>query len=515
MLKGFAGMQQTQQTSRRESSDQISWARAMIFAIGFFLIAALLVAQIPSYIFAEVTSASLLGAEQGSFALAAAAIGVFIVIQVIVLLFDPKPVVPPVIFTGVGAILAVGGLAIMLFSVLTGCSPAQPVCNQYFPALGANTASQVHILPLLGGSFLWFQPQTFDLTMIGTAILGIGAAMVFYSILAIREQTNPDRRDLGTTPLIRTMIIVAATLLVIFTIFYTYYNDLGVGAALIPGHPFRGEKLIDLILSTILGGAIFLALGAFALRLHYLMRPVRKRTMAPLYAVGSLGFAQIGVILLLFAIFAYPLIDWIHTWTFIGLGNYLTLCAIKTEIPGSCAFTQSAAYIIDAIFTVTFATILLAAIWAWKSHRNIVIIGGVGTSAILAISTFLTHMHPTELLIAMLLCGGILVFTGIWTSVTRREFAVVGENNLGCMGMWLVVGTCLFIYLASFAFFSIPGFLETEPNVPFVSGVNVSAPVPAGQVATLGTADAVVMLIFMGILAGIQFIFLIRNRYKV
>lgn len=502
-------MQQTQQTSRREMSDQISWARAMIFAVGFFFIAALFLGQVPSYIFAEITSASLLGAEQGTFALAAATIGVFIVIQVVVLLFDPKPVVPPTIFSGLGVILSLGGLALMLFSVLTGCSPAQTVCNQYFPT------ANVHILPLLGGNFLWFQPQTFDLTMIGTAIFGIGAAMIFYSILAIGEQRNPDRRDLGTTPLIRTMIIVSATLLVAFVIFYTYINDQGLGATIIPRHPFRGEKIVDLILSTILGIAIFLALGAFALRLHYLMRPVRKRTMSALYAVGALGFAQIGALLLLFAIFVYPLIDWMHSWTFIGLGNYLTLCAIKTEIPGSCAFTQSAAYIVDTIVTANFFLVLMASIWAWKSHRNLVVIGGVGTAAVLAISTFLTHMHPTELLIAMLLCGGILVFTGVWTSVARREFAVVGEKNLGCMGMWLVVGTCLFIYLASFAFFSIPGFFETEPNVPFVSGVNIPAPAPAGQVPTLGVADAFFMLILMGILAGIQFIFLIRNRYRV
>ena len=508
-------MQQTQQTPRRDMSDQISWARAMIFAVGFFFIAALLVGQIPSYIFAEITSASFLGAEQGSFALAAASIGVFIVIQVIVLLFDPKPVVPPAIFTGLGVILSLGGLALMLFSVLTGCSPSQTACNQYFPALSANAANQIHVLPLLGGSFLWFQPQTFDLTMIGTAILGIGAAMVFYSVLAIQEQRNPDRRDLGTTPLIRTMIIVAAVLLVVFTVFYTYYNDLGLGAILIPGHPFRGEKLIDLIISSILGLAIFLALGAFALRLHYLMRPVRKRTMSGLYAVGALGFAQFGVIILVLGIFAYPLLDWIHTWTFIGLGPYLTLCAIKTEIPGSCAFTQSAAYIVDTAVTSAFFGLLIASIWAWKSHRNLVVIGGVGIAAILAISTFLTHMHPDELLVGMLLCGAILVFTAIWTSSARREFAVVGENNLGCMGMWLVVGTCLFIYLASFAFFSIPGFREAAPNVPFASGVNLPAPAPAGQVATLGTADAVVMFVLMGILAAIQFIFLIRNRYKV
>jgi hypothetical protein len=502
-------MQQTQQTPRREASDQISWARAMIFAIGFFFIAALLVGQIPSYIFAEITSASLLGAEQAAFALGIACIATFIVIQVIVLLFDPKPVVPPAIFPSVGGVLALVGLAIMLLSVLTGCTPEQSVCNQYFPT------QNMSILPLLGGNFLWFQPQTFDLTMIGTVILGIGAATIFYGLLAMGEQRNPDRRDIGTTAPIRLMIILAAVLLVAFLLFYTYVSDTGLGHTIIPGHPFRGTKLVDLILSSILGLAIFMSIGAFAWRLHYLMRPTRKRTMSAMYGIGALGFAQLGAILLLFAIFVYPLIDWIHSWTFLGLGNYLTLCAIKTQIPGSCAFTQAAAYIVDTIVTSNFFLLLAASIWAWKSHRNLVVVGGVATAALLAISTLLAHMHPDELLISMLLCGGILVFTSIWTSVARREFAVVGENNLGCMGMWLVVGTCLFVYLAAFAFFSIPGFHETEPNVPFSPGLLIPSPATATQPQGIGAADAVFMLILMAILAGIQFFFLVRNRYRV
>ncbi len=99
---------------------------------------------------------------------------------------------------------------------------------------------------------------------------------------------------------------------------------------------------------------------------------------------------------------------------------------------------------------------MMAAIWAWKGHRNLVIIGGVTITAVLALATLLTHMHPDEVLVAMLLCGGSLVLAVIWTSVARREFALVGEKNLGCLGQWLVLGTCLLIYLAAFAFFSIP-----------------------------------------------------------
>lgn len=503
-----------QQTQRREVSEQMSWARAMIFAVGFFFISALLVGQVPSYIYLQLTAASLVGAEQGSLAMGLTCLGGFAVIQVIVLLFDPKPVVPPVIIAGLGAVLSLGGLAAMLLAVTTGCSKAEAengvaVCNQYFPR------TDTHLLSVLGGNFLWFQPRAFDIVMIGAVVLGVGGAMVFYGILALREQRNPDRRDLGTTPMIRWMIISAATLLVAFTIFYTYYNNTGIGVTLIPKHPFRGTKIVDLIISTVLGLAVFLVLGAFALRLHYLMRPVRKRTMAGLYAIGSLGLAQIGAILVLFSLLAYPLIAWIHSWSFIGLGDFLTICARQTAIPASCSFSPQAGYLVDAIVSVNFFIVLAAAIWGWKSHRNIVVIGSVSIAAVLALSTLLIHMHPDELLIALLLCGAALVLTAVWTSVARREFAVVGENNLGCGGMWLIVGTCLFIYLGAFAFFSIPGFRETEPNIPFISGLNVPAPVAVGQSPALGQADAVFLLVLMGILAGIQFVFLVRNRYRV
>jgi hypothetical protein len=502
-----------QQVQRREMPEQISWARAIVFAVGFFFIAALLIGQVPGFIYLQLTAASLSGAEQGSLALGLTCLGAFIVIQVIVMLFDPKPVVPPIIFTVIGLPLSVGGIALMIWATATGCDPTQttPTCNQYFPL-----ASQ-HIAPLLQGNFLWFQPASIDFVMLGALLLGLGAALIFYSQLAIREQQNPDRRDPGTTPGIRFMIIAACVLLVVFLIFYTLVSDQGLAYRFTsdPVQAYWIQKIIDYILATILGIAIMLTLGAFALRLHYLMRPVRKRTMHILYAVGALGFAQLGAILILFWLVLYPLITWMHTWTFIGLGSYLTICSNSLQIPGSCFFTPEAGYIVDAIVTGNFFVMLMAAIWAWKDHRNVVVIGGVVTVAVLALATLLTHLYPTEFLIALLLCGGALVLATIWTSVARREFAVVGENNLGCLGMWLVVGTCLFTYLAAFAFFSIPGFLETEPNVPFVSGTLIGPHPPAGQPPVLTQADAVVMFILMGLLAAIHFYFLTRSRYKV
>jgi hypothetical protein len=491
-----------QQVQQREIPERISWARAMIFGVGFFFIAAILVGQLPGYIYLQMTAASLVGLEQGSIALAATCLAGFLVIQAIVMLFDPKPVVPPVIFIGLGALLSLVGLAIAFGAGLTG--------NQYFPH--KNTVWN----PVLGGTVLWFQPNAVDLVMIGLAVLFVGVAWVFYGVLAQRERSNPDRRDLGATPAIRGMLITAIMVFIIFMIAYTLVNDNGLAYRINSSNAQMVQEILDMILYVVLGVAIFLTLGAFALRLHYLMRPVRKRTMAPLYAVGALGLAQTGVLLLAIWFLMYPLIAWMHGWTFIGLGDYLTVCGKKSAIPQTCAFSAQAGYIIDAVVTTNSFVLLLAAVWAWKSHRNLVVIGGVVITAVLGLATLLVHTNPEEVLVALLLSGGMLVLATIWTSSARREFAIVGENNLGCLGMWLVVGTCLLIYLAAFAFFSIPVFTnETEPNIPFIPGTIISAHAVPGTTPILGQADAVVMLVILGILAAIQFFFLTRNRYKV
>jgi hypothetical protein len=489
-----------QQVQQRELPERISWARALIFAAGFFLIAAILVGQLPSVVYAEMTAATLEQFEQLCFALAFVGLGGFAIVQVIVLLFDPKPLIPPRVLTVLGVILAGAGFGLSIWATTTGCLPNKDLtlvtCNQYFPA------STTYWNPVLGGNVLWFQPHAVDFVMIGLTVLGVGLAMIFYSVLAQRELRNPDRRDLGTTPGIRWMIISSILLLVLFLFAYNKTSDLALGQSLIPGHPFRGYKLVQLLVSIILGSSIFLALGAFALRLHYLMRPVRKRTMSILYIVGALGLAQTGAIFLVLWAIVYPLLALVHPWTFIGLGSYLTNCARPSVVPGSCSFTQDAASIMDTIITSSFFGLLMGAIWAWKSHRNLVIIGSVVTTATIAATALLVHTTPAQLPTAMMLCVAILVLAAVWTAVSRGEFAVVGENTLGCLGQWLVVGTCLFVYLAAFAFFSIPSFNaeETPPNIPFTPG---------------GTSDAFVMLVILGILAGVQFFFLVRNRYKV
>jgi len=485
-------MQQTQQRTNGSGvpapAERISWARSMIFAAGYFFLAALLIGQVPGYINLVMTASSLVGFEQGILALAVVCIGGFIVVQVVVMLFDPKPVIPPIVLGVLGVPIALVGLAFLLLASYTN--------NQYFPQ------QNVTWNPVLGGNVLWFPPLSIDLIMLSVAIMSVGSVMAFFGILALREQRNPDRRDTGATPAFRALISLGITFLIVFMVFYMLVNPQTFAAS-------HGLSLavVNTIFNVFLAIAIICALSAFALRFHYLLRPVRKNTMSGLYLVG-INLAQFGVIFLLAWFLVYPAIAWIHSWTFLGLGSYLTICGKASDVPQSCAFSQQAGYIIDAAVTSVFFVLMMAGIAVWKSRRNLVVVSCLTTTAVIAMATLLVHMHPDELFIAELLTGGMLVLAVIWTSVARREFAVVGERNLGCVGQWLVVGTCLFIYIASFAFFSIPGFRETEPNIPSTPGTGFNAGISGG-------AHAIVVFFLIGILAAIQFYFLIRNRYRI
>jgi hypothetical protein len=434
------------------------------------------------------TASSLVGFEQGILAMAVVCLAGFIVIQVVVMLFDPKPVIAPIIFSVLGVPISLAGLALLLWASYTN--------NQYFPA------KDVTWNPVLGGNVLWFPPLSFDLIMLSVAILGVGISLVFFSILALREQRNPDRSDAGTTPVIRALVSLGITFLIIFMLFYLMVNPQTFAAS-------HGLSLavVNTIFNLFLGFAVLCTLLAFALRFHYLLRPVRKSTMSGLYLVG-ITLAQFGVIFLLAWFLVYPAITWIHSWTFIGLGSYLTICARASDVPQSCSFSQQAGYIVNAAVTTVFFVLMMAGIAVWKGKRNLVVISCLTSTAVIALATLLVHMHPDEIFIAELLTGGMLVLAVIWTSVARREFAVVGERNLGCVGQWLVVGTCLFIYIASFGFFSIPGFRETEPNIPSIPGTGFNAGISGG-------AHAIVVFFLIGILAAIQFYFLVRNRYRV
>jgi len=481
-----------QQTQQRETGERISWARALIFAVGFFFLATFLVGQIPSYINSAMTASSLVGFEQGMLALAFVSLGGFLVVQVIVMLFDPKPVVPPGIFMALGSGIAFVGAALVLWASWTG--------NQTFP----NASLQWN--PIWGGSILWFPPGSVDLVALGATMVFVGLAWVFYGSLARREQIDPDRRDPGTTAGVRLLIALGALMLIVFMLLFAFVSPDGLARAISPGDPNAALFWVNTGYNLFLIVAIICTIAAFALRLHYLMRPVRKSTMSGLYAVG-INLAPVGALCLGAWFVIYPLTYWLHFLP--ALGPFFTNCALKSQIPLSCSYTQEGGDLVGTILTVNSFALLMAAIWAWRTKRNLVVIGAVTIAALLGISTLLTHIEydtPYQATIALLLCGASLLLVTIWTSVARREFAVVGERPLGCLGMWLVVGTCLFVYIAAFAFFSIPGFRDTETNVPFTPGALF------GSGAQL---DAMVLVLILGLLAGIQFYFLARNRYRV
>ena len=56
-----------QQAQQREIPERMSWARAMIFGVGFFFLSAILVGQLPSFIFNLMTN-SMVGLEQTTLA---------------------------------------------------------------------------------------------------------------------------------------------------------------------------------------------------------------------------------------------------------------------------------------------------------------------------------------------------------------------------------------------------------------------------------------------------------------
>ena len=134
---------------------------------------------------------------------------------------------------------------------------------------------------------------------------------------------------------------------------------------------------------------------------------------------------------------------------------------------------------------------------------------------LVAFLTLTLHTGPTLIQTAFVLTVGMLILGTIWTSTARREFAVIGENNLGCLGMWLVFGTCLFIYVAAFAFFSMATFPnDAAENLYFITGVIIPPLAEAGQPPLTAKLYALIVLFICGAVAAIQCYFLSRNRYK-
>src|SRR5690242_4328096 len=97
----------------REHEKPMSWPRAILIAVGFFFVTAILLGQLPSYVYTVSTLSTLQLFEQGFLTLGLLALGLGLMCFEIVWLYDTKPLLPWPLFAGLGLVIAAVGLFIV------------------------------------------------------------------------------------------------------------------------------------------------------------------------------------------------------------------------------------------------------------------------------------------------------------------------------------------------------------------------------------------------------------------
>ncbi len=451
----------------------MSWARAIILATGLFFVSMILLNQFPGYIYTVFTGARLTKFEQGMLDVSLVSLGLAILLMTVLFLFDPKPVIPPFLVAFFGAVLGAAGLIGLILIAITGHQylPDSPD----FPSGSGGT---------LFGS-IWLQAQSIDLEAASMIAMGTGFGVLLYALLAwagFRKGLTGPARDF----LAWGAAIISAILMGIYVVLYTFQGDnilgLGNGPALLIGN-------------ILLGLALLLALGAVQIWFLPVLIAERRRYMPAAYLIVFFGLLPMFVIFLALFAAGYPLVYWIHSW---DTTNFLTVCAVKTDVPATCTYTQYSGYIITTIANGQFFVAGLAAIYWWRKNRPAVILTTVVSFLFCAFAAVVIHTD-TQLRVALFIGTAILLLAMVWTYSTRHEYASVASVQLGCAGQWLVLGTVILVYLAGFAFFSLQEFFETE-----ALGITYS-PGPAQL------HDAFWALLVFGGLALVQFILLARR----
>ena len=480
-------MQVTATTPVREHEKPMSWARAILIATGFFFLTAIINAQLPSYILTVSTGATLAAFEQGTLALGLLALGIGLICFEITFLYDPKPLLPWPLFAAVGgAMAAVGAFLVYQVSVgLAGTSafggsgwaeflPAQTGTNSYWPS---------------GTSYLfnkaWFQVNSIDISAVGLIMILVGLGMFMFAALnpfALRGKLIGPVPTLLTRLSLGLSVVIVALYLTVFT-----FKDNSP-----PPTPAGAGNILLFI-------ALCLALFALLLWFLPVMVANRSQFMPPTYLHGVVGLiGNVAAPLLILWAIVYPLINFIH-----GVDPKQTWveCSQKTNVPGSCAFTPFTGYIICAIVASMTLGLLLAGLYFWSTRRNTVVLGA--TIGLIFIGLAVTAIHvndPHQTPFGLIIATGVVILAFVWTWSTQREFAPTSPQPLGCIGMWLVLGTLLLIYLFGFAFLSMPNFFEIEALAMFY------------QPGKGGLHDAFWVLLLMGGLGALQFTLLVRRR---
>jgi hypothetical protein len=462
----------------REHEKPMSWARAIVIATGFFFISAILVGQLPSYVFTVSTLATLTSFEQGFLSLGLLSLGLGLIALEISFLYDPKPVIPWPLFALAGlAIGAIGALVLFMVGV-TGQIP------QFLP-----TEQDGYYI----ASF-WFQPNSIDLVGVGLVALITGLGMLAVAVLnpwVLSGRAMGPGRDL----LVRFCLTAAIGILAFYLFVFTFVPVLFQPGPKDPPNPF-GNVLLFIGLS--------FALLALLIWLLPVMTQNRQQFMPGVYlsgVVGLIGFVAIPLLLAWF--FVYPLVYGVHQ---LDTNQFWVQCSQAKRIPASCTFSPFTGYIICAVVFGGAFTLMLVAHYFWSTRRNTVVIGGtlaliwLGLAASV-VHTFFTPDLATQIPTGLLTALGVVILAFIYTWATQREFAPTRPQALGCVGQWLVLGTLLLVLLFGYALLSVPKFFELESGLAFFYEPGLG-----------GLHDAFWVLVLMGGLAFLQLAFLIRSR---
>jgi hypothetical protein len=530
--KGIA-MQQVR--TQEQPEQRMSWARAIILAAGLFFVAMILMNQFPGYMYTVFTGARLTKFEQGMLDVSLVSLGLAILLMVVLFLFDPKPVIPPILVAAFGAVLFAAGLIGLILVYETGHQYLPDVPD--FPSGTGGT---------LFGATWGLQAQSIDLEAVSMIVLGTGFGVLVYGLLALANSSffaafarwitrfglvvlvvyglvtqfvghsllgmNNDELFLSDALVLGLLLmlgfvtlvlrvgmngpgrdflvwgaaIISALFMVIYVVLYTFQGDtilgMGSGTALLLGN-------------VILGIALLLAFAAVQIWFLPVMIAERRRYMPASYLIVFFGLVPMFLVFLVLFAIGYPLVNLIHSW---DTTNFLTVCAVKTAVPATCTYTQYSGYILATLANGAFFTAGLAAIYFWRKKRQAVILSSVVGFLFCAFAAVVIHTD-TQLRVALFIGTAVLLLAMVWAYSTRHEFASVASVQLGCAGQWLVLGTVILVYLAGFSFFSFQEFFETE-----ALGINYTG--GPGQLH-----DAFWALLVFGGLALVQFILLSRR----
>jgi hypothetical protein len=475
----------------REHEKPMSWARAVIIAVGLFFLAIILMGQTAGYFFTISTLSKLTRLEQGTLDLGLISVGLGAIAFEIAFLYDPKPLIPWPLFTALGAgITAIG--AFFLFQVYTGA------WHEYLPdatttatLVNGQPVNNVTYWPIAGQKWLlhpvWFQPQSIDLQAIGLLGLVIGLGMFVIAVLnpaILGGRFTGPARDYTVRVSVAASVALMAVWLTIQTFAPAVWSPTGLSGA---------------IANILLGIALLAALLAIVAWLLPVMVLHRGQFMPGNYLHGVVGLlGGIGVPLLGIWALAYPVVNLIHQY---DIDQFWVQCSQKTDIPGSCTFTPFTGYIICAIvFNIPF-TLMVLGLYFWTTKRNLVVLGGTYGIIWTGLAATLIHQDdPAQTPYGLLIAAGIVLLAFAWTWATQVEFAPTRPEPLGCTGQWLVLGTLMLFYLMGFSLLSLPSFFEIEALALFY------------QPGNGGLHDAFWGLLLMGGLGLFQTAILVRRK---